>query len=164
MAVNKKDNGAEIMKILKEAKKLAQRYRAITGKPLGVAGEVAEFEAARLLGLELVPPRQAGYDALRHGKGKSRRLQVKGRCVLPDGKKSQRLGKIDITKEFDGVLMVLMDESFNAIATYEAEREPVIAALAAPCSKARDERGALAVSKFKAIGRRIWPDEKTKST
>lgn len=46
--------------VLERAKKLAQRYRALTGKPLGVAGEVAEYEAARLLGLELVAARQTG--------------------------------------------------------------------------------------------------------
>lgn len=47
----------DIMQTLAEAKRLARRYRTLTGKPLGVTGEVAEFEAARLLGLELVPPR-----------------------------------------------------------------------------------------------------------
>ena len=32
-------------------------------------------------------------------------------------------------------------------------------ALTAPGSKARNERGALAVSKFKQIGRQIWPEQ-----
>jgi len=52
-----------IMEILDDAKKLAQEYRTLTGKPLGVTGEIAEYEAARILGLELTPARQAGYDA-----------------------------------------------------------------------------------------------------
>ncbi|MCI0365127.1 MAG: hypothetical protein L0219_14725 [Phycisphaerales bacterium] len=67
------------------------------------------------------------------------------------------MGKIDIRKEFDGVLLVLMDETLNATAIYEADREPVESALRAPGSKSRNERGALGVAKFKAIGRRIWP-------
>ena len=33
---------ARIMQILGEAKKLAQEYYALTGKPLGITGEVAE--------------------------------------------------------------------------------------------------------------------------
>jgi hypothetical protein len=37
---------------LAAAKKLATRYRALTGKPLGVTGQVAEFEAAGLLGVK----------------------------------------------------------------------------------------------------------------
>lgn len=40
-----------------------QEYRRLTGKPLDITGEVAEYEAARVLGVELTPARQAGYDA-----------------------------------------------------------------------------------------------------
>jgi hypothetical protein len=146
----------EIMTILERAKKLAQRYRTLTGKPLGIAGEVAEYEAARHLGLELVPARQAGYDAIRRGKRKIELLQVKGRCVLPSSR-SQRIGKIDITKQFDAVLLVLMDEFLNATAIYEAPRTPVIKALKKPGSKARNKRGQLGVQKFRSMARRIWP-------
>jgi hypothetical protein len=49
------DPSDRIMEILHDAKKLAQEYRALTGKPRGVTGEVAEYEAARLfLGPRLV--------------------------------------------------------------------------------------------------------------
>lgn len=150
------DDGEEIMRLLADAKKLAQRYRALTGKPLGVTGEVAEFEAARLLGLELVPPRQAGYDAIRIENGKRVTLQIKGRCMLPGCKAGQRLGKIDIKKEFDAVLLVLMNEALDATAIYEADRMSTITALTTPGSKSRNERGALSVNKFKSIGKLIW--------
>jgi len=154
----------EVFEILGAAKKLAQRYRTLTGKPLGIAGEVAEFEAARLLGVELVEARQAGYDATRLENGVKHRLQIKGRGVLPGASKSQRLGGIDVKKEFDGVLLVLMDEYLNAMAIYEADREPVIGAITKPGSKARNERGALAVSNFISIGRKVWPlDEAAKT-
>ena len=56
------------------------------------------------------------------------------------------------------MLMVLLDENLDATEIYEADRKPVIAALTAPGSKARNERGALAVSKFKSIGRLVWGD------
>jgi hypothetical protein len=52
--------------------------------------------------------------------------------------------------------MVLLDENFDAREIYEAERGAVIAALTAPGSRARNERGSLAVSKVKAIGRIRW--------
>jgi hypothetical protein len=67
------------------------------------------------------------------------------------------LGGIRQEKEFDAVLMVLLDADFNASEIWEAEREAVISALNVPGSKARNERGALTVSKFKAIGKRRWP-------
>ena len=41
-----KPSSEAVMEILSEAKKLAQKYRAATGKPLGITGEVAEYEAA----------------------------------------------------------------------------------------------------------------------
>jgi hypothetical protein len=141
------------MGILAQAKKLAQEYRVVTGKPLGITGEVAEYEAARLLGVQLTPARHAGYDAT---DSEGRRFQIKGRCLLPGCKPSQRLGSIDIDKEFDAVLMVLVDENFDAFEIYEAKPEPVVAALIAPGSKARNERGALSVRVFKKIGRRVW--------
>jgi hypothetical protein len=80
-----------LMAILSEAKKLAREYRTLTGKPLGITGEVAEYEAARLLGVELMQARQAGYDAIEQSAGKTRHLQIKGRCLLPGCKPGQRL-------------------------------------------------------------------------
>jgi hypothetical protein len=145
-----------IMEILREAKKLAQEYRLLTGKPLGITGEVAEYEAARILGVELTPARQAGYDALEHRGSDTRRLQIKGRCLLPGCKPGQRLGSIDTRKDWDAVLMVLLDENFEALEIYEAQRADVFKALSAPGSKARNERGALGVNKFKSIANLRW--------
>src|SRR5438309_7549968 len=103
-----------VLEILRKAKKLAQEYRALTSKPLGITGEVAEYEAARLLGVQLTPARQAGYDAIESVAETTRRLQIKGRCLLPGCKPSQRLGSIDIKKDWDAVLMVLLDKNFDA--------------------------------------------------
>lgn len=146
-----------VIAILRKAKVLARTYYKLTGKPLGITGEVAEYEAARLLRVRLTPARQAGYDAVERRNGSTRRLQIKGRCLLPNCKPGQRLGSIDIKKKWDAVLMVLLDENFDATAIYEAERKAVIAALTKPGSKARNERGALSVSKFRSIGTARWP-------
>lgn len=145
-----------VMDILQKAKRLAQRYRRLTGKPLGITGEVAEYEAARILGVKLSAARNRGFDATEQGNGSVRRLQIKSRCLLPNCKPGQRLGSIDIDKEFDAVLMVLLDENFEATAIYEAERKAVIEAIREPGSKSRNERWALGVNKFKAIGKLRW--------
>ena len=146
----------EVMALLASAKRLARRYRELTGRPLGVTGEVAEYEAVNLLGLELAPVRTAGYDAVERIGTRRRRLQVKGRCLLPGCKPGQRLGKIDVKKPWDAVLLVILDGKFNATAIYDAPRSKVCAALAAPGSKSRNERGALSVSKFKSIAKLRW--------
>jgi hypothetical protein len=145
-----------ILTVLAEAKRLAQEYRKLTGKPLGITGEVAEYEAARILGVELAPARQAGYDAIEQTGGPPRHLQIKGRCVLDDCKPGQRLGSIRIDKPWDAVLMVLLDQDFDAFEIHEADRPAVVAALTALGSKARNERGAMGVNKFKSIGRLRW--------
>ena len=43
-------------------KSLAQEHRRLTGKPLSITGEVAEYEAARLLRVELTPARRASVE------------------------------------------------------------------------------------------------------
>jgi len=145
-----------IMAVLGEAKRLAQEYRRLTGKPLGITGEVAEYEAARILGVELTAARQAGYDAVERTDGGTRRLQIKGRCLLENCKPGQRLGSIRLEKEWDAVLMVLLDQNFDATEIFEAERSAIVSVLTTPGSRARNERGAMAVSKFKAIGKLRW--------
>jgi hypothetical protein len=75
-----------VREILAAVKRLAVEYYRLTGKPLGVTGEVAEYVAAETLGLNLVPPRTTGYDALRG----SERIQIKGRA---HGKKTKLRAK-----------------------------------------------------------------------
>jgi hypothetical protein len=157
------DTNEELLSILHDAKKLAQRYRQLTGKPLGITGEVAEYEAARLLQLELTAARQAGYDAIEIVDGIQRRLQIKGRCLPEAYKPGERIGTIRGDHDFDAVLLVILDYNFDAVAVYEADRAKIIDALSAPGSKARNERGQLAVSKFKAIGRLRWPPKQQAS-
>jgi hypothetical protein len=154
-------NDDRVLDILREAKVLAREYYRLTGKPLGITGEVAEYEAARVLGVELTAARQAGYDATEKQNGVIRRLQIKGRCLLPNCKPGQRLGSIDIKKDWDAVLLVILDEHFDAAAMYEADRPAVISAITAPGSKARNERGALSVSKFRSIAKVRWRREPT---
>jgi hypothetical protein len=148
--------GDTVLAVLADAKRLAQRYRALTGRPLGVTGEIAEFEAAQILGLHLAPVRTAGYDATEHPHGSIRKLQIKGRCVLPDSRPGQRVGRIDASKEWDAVLLVLLDQHLDAFAIYEASRSAVEAALAKPGSRSRNERGALGVNAFKGIAKCRW--------
>lgn len=146
-------------RLLRQAKLLAKRYHEVTGRPLGVTGEIAEYEAVMLLELDLAPARQSGYDAVRHTPSGPHRLQIKGRR-LPNGRTGGRMGRIDRENpDWDGVLLVLLDEGFDAAEIFEADRAAVVEALARPGSKSRTERGALGVSQFKAIARRVWSRE-----
>lgn len=147
----------ELQEILAAAKDVAVRFKNLTGKPLGITGEIAEFSAAKLLGLKLAEARQAGYDAI---DSSGRKIQIKGRCLPEKPGPGQRLGSIRLDHEWDSVLLVLLDQSFEVIEMWEADRPAAQEAILAPGSKARNERGALAVSKFKQIGTKVWPTAK----
>jgi hypothetical protein len=156
MALDKEEKA-----LLAEAKDLAKRYRKRYNRPLGITGEVAELEAAHLLHLNLMPARQPGYDAIETVEGVERHIQIKGRCRLEGCKRGQRVGSIDIKKEFDAVLLVLLDENYETQSIYEAPYDEVKKALLADGSKARNERGSLSVEKFISISKRNgkvrWP-------
>ena len=141
--------------ILAEVKALAVEYWELTGKPLGVTGEIGEFEAAEKIGLELEAARSVGYDAVRR-KGPYRRIQIKSRWKR-DGKNWGRVSRIDISKEFDSVMLVLTRGEYEVHEIWEAGRDAVIGRLTASGSKARNERGQMGVSQFKSIAKKVWP-------
>lgn len=142
--------------VIQEATKIAKQYRELTGKPLGITGEVGEFIAAELLGLELTDARQPGYDAIAPD---GRRIQIKTRCLLPNAKLTQRLGCIKLDHEWDTVILMLINGNFEPLAVYEALRDDVERELLRPGSRARNERGALGVKKFISIARLLWKRE-----
>ena len=132
---------------------LAKEYYDLTEKPLGVTGEIAEVEAARLLNLELEQARSAGYDAI----GKSGEcVQIKGRRKAKDGNWGM-VPSINTDKHFDTVALVLMNEAYDTLEIWTATRDQVVCTLNKPGSKARNERRAMSVTKFKQIGTRVWP-------
>lgn len=142
--------------LIPQIKKLAIEYYEITGKPLGVTGEIGEFEAAQKLDLLLVEARTAGYDAIRKTNGIEEKIQIKSRRILPNSKPGQRIGSIKFNYDWDIVMLVLLDEFFDPVEIHEATRDAVMVELNKPGSKARNERGALGVWKFKHIAELVW--------
>jgi len=143
--------------ILSDVKRLAVEYYSLTGKPLGVTGELAEFEAAELLGLQLADARTAGYDATRVVDGHEVKIQIKGRRITGPTHYRGRVPSINLKKPFDTVVLVLMNEDYETVEIWESSRDLVEARLMAPGSKARNIRSSLAISQFKSIAEKVWP-------
>jgi len=142
-------------KLIGEARKLAAAYREATGQPLAVSGEIARYDAARLLGLDLVD-RPQGFDAVgREGDRAGIRYQIKARAIFDEAKSGQRIGQLKTDQPWDAVLLVVMDAQFMPDAIYEASRDEVIAALDEADSP-RAKRGAMSVARFKNIARLVW--------
>lgn len=141
-----------VREILRQAKHLAAEYYSLTDKPLGVTAEVAELEAADALDLELAIARTPGYDAIgREGARRGKRYQIKGRAVSIDDRYKGKVPSIDIDKEFDAVLLVLLDKStYDALEIWEATRAFVVRRLTRPGSKSRVERRSMNITQFKS--------------
>lgn len=141
--------------ILENVRSFAIEYYSLTGKPLGITGEIGEYLTAKLLGLQLVDARTAGYDAIDDN---GRKIQIKCRSI-PQMKRivGQRMGSLRLQHEWDAVALILLNERFEPQWIYEADRSSLEEALMRPGSRSRNERGALAIAHFKRIGRKVWP-------
>ncbi|MBK6659863.1 MAG: hypothetical protein IPG43_17725 [Proteobacteria bacterium] len=146
----------QIDKLMGEARRLAAEYRRATGKTLAISGEIAISDAITLLGLEPAPAEAEGYDALRRVEDATDKLQIKARAVFDDTRRPHRLGQLKLDKDWDAVLLVLMDENYEPVEIHEARRAPLEAALA---EATPNKRGTVSVGRFKMIGRCLWSRE-----
>jgi hypothetical protein len=142
--------------LIEETRKLSTAYRETTGKPLPVSGEIAKHDACRLLSLECVDE-FLGYDAIDE---KGLRYLIKGRAIFNNQKSGQRIGQLKMDKQWDVLLLVLMDECFTCLQVYRLDRETVQKSLR---EGNPNKRGAISVAKFKIIGELLWSSENEKN-
>lgn len=148
-----------IDKLIEQARQLATDYKQSTGKPLpGVSNEIAEYDACHLLGLTLCDDRSDGYDAIRNADQGPKRIQIKGRTIFNDNFRGQRIGQLRPDKAWDSVVLVLMDENYQAFDIFEAIREDVLEQID-QSSQSRKKRGAMSVARFCNISRLVWSRE-----
>lgn len=148
---------AEVAGLQRDIKLVAVRYYQLTGKPLGVTGELAELAAAEMLGLSLCMAREPGFDGWDHSTNPARRIQIKGRAVDPARRYRGRCPSIKCDATFDEVVLVLLDRStMEPLEIWQANACRIVAALTKPGSKARNQRGSLGISQFKAIATQLW--------
>lgn len=147
----------DLDKLITETRRLAADYRRATGKSLAVSSEIAKHDACVQLQLEPVNQDETGgYDAIgQEAPWKNLRIQIKGRAIFDEGKSGQRIGQLKTDKEWDAVVMVLMDEEFNPFEMYLATRDDILDAMDDDTSKRRN-RGAMSVAKFKHIATCVW--------
>ena len=144
-------------KLMAQTRRLAADYRRATGQPLPVTAEIANYDAARLLGLEVIQPPPGGYDAVGlAGEREGLRYQIKGRAIFDESKGGARLGQLKLEQDWDAVLLVLLDEEYEPFAIHEADREELEEALN---DGARNKRGAMSVARFRIISRLVWNRE-----
>jgi hypothetical protein len=147
----------DLDKLIAETRRIAADYRRATGKSLAVSSEIAKHDACVQLHLTpLNDDEVGGYDAIgAQAPWQEMRIQVKGRAIFDEGKSGQRVGQLKLDKEWDAVVLVLMDEDFKPFEMYLATRRAILDALAEDTSKRRN-RGAMSVAKFKHVAQCVW--------
>lgn len=146
-------------KLITQARKLAADYRRATGKSLPISSEIAKHDACVYLKLIPVEKESGGYDALgEDGDWQGMRIQIKGRAIFDESKKTQRIGQLKFDKEWDALALVLMNEEFESTEIYLAPRTEIESALTAETSS-RSERGAMSVARFKNIAQLVWTQQ-----
>jgi len=151
-------------KLMSEARRLAAEYRRATGKPLAISGEIAVFDAARLLNLQIPEPPQPGYDAIGRGSREGLRILIKARAVFDESRSGQRIGQLKLDKEWDRVMLVLMDEEYEPREIYEAERSVILDSLKEREERSRNRRGSMTVARFRHLSRLVWTREEGEIT
>ena len=144
-------------KLMAQTRKLAAEFRQTTGQPLPVTAEIANFDAARLLDLEIIQPPPGGYDAVGlSGEREGLRFQIKGRAIFDEKKGGARLGQLKLEQPWDAVLLVLLDEQYEPSEIYQADREAIEQAMEEGGESKRNKRGAMSVARFRHIASLVW--------
>lgn len=148
-----------VAEILAAVRPLAAEFYRLTGRPLGVTGEVAEQLVANLLGLTLMEAHTVGYDATRPDRDGDLplRIQIKARAYLAGRDAGQRMGRLTPGMPCDAVVLALLDpETLDVREIWEAPFPAVAARLVDPTSSSA-KHGSFKVAEFMGLGRRVWP-------
>jgi len=146
-------------KLMSEARKIAADYRRATGKSLGIGNEIAKNDACNLLDLEPINDNTSSFDAIGRGSRDGLKILIKGRAIFDQKKSGARIGQLKVEQEWDILVLVLMNEDFEAFEIYEISRDEIIAEIDESASSNRNKRGAMSISRFKKISHLVWSKE-----
>lgn len=142
--------------LMQQTRQLAARYRQTTGNTLPITGEIARFDVAKALNLQLCDDLTLGYDAIGLGQREGLKILIKGRVIFGDTQSNPRIGQIKPDGRWDSVVMVLFDDDYMPIEMYEANTHAISDALAGKSGSNTKKRGAMSVAQFKIIGELVW--------
>ena len=138
--------------LMTQARKLAADYYHATGQVFPVSGELAKYDAVRLLNLKESPTQQAGVDAKTQ---EDKNVLIKSRVIFDETKSGQRIGQFNFDSHWQIVVLVIFDKQYQPIEIYQTTREEIEAAIS---ESSRNKRGMMSVARFKSISELAWPN------
>lgn len=143
--------------LMQQTRQLAARYRKTTGNTLPITGEIARFDVAKALSLDLNDNLTLGYDAIGQGQRDGLKILIKGRVIFEDSHSTPRIGQLNPDGRWDCVVMILFDDDYMPVEMYKASAEEISSALQGKAESKNKKRGAMSVAQFKIIGELVWP-------
>lgn len=143
---------SKLSEIIRRAKEVARDYYALTGKPLGITGEIGEYEAARLFDMELAEARMAGFDAI---KPDGTKVQIKTRYLSEEDENKRRVPAIKMDYDWDTAMLVLLNEDFEVRSIYEVTRDAFSKGISSSTDKTT-LKGAPNIRIFKQFSQKVW--------
>jgi len=140
-----------IDKLMQETRRLAAQYRQSTGQTLPISGELARYDATRLLQLS------ADFKGTK-GPLANKIVQIKSRVIFDEQKSGYRIGQLDLGGSWQVCALVLYEASYEPFAIYIASHESILEAKNTISSKTK-ARGAMSLAQFKRIAQCVWTVE-----
>ncbi len=123
--------------------KSAIKYEKLTGRKLGITGEIGEFLVCKKLKLKFLKnPQVAGHDAV---DTRGKKYQIKSRRV---SHQKGRIGRFSKHK-FDFAILVVLDENYKILEIWKTSYKKLKPIL--------DRNIKPGFSQFKSISDRIYP-------
>ncbi|OGM99669.1 MAG: hypothetical protein A2817_03815 [Candidatus Yanofskybacteria bacterium RIFCSPHIGHO2_01_FULL_39_8b] len=110
----------EIKKMVNKIIKIALEYETLTGRKLGITGEIAEIIVCHKLGLKLLANSLSpGHDAVDE---RGNKFQIKSKRII---KNKGRIGRFSMHK-FDYLITILFDKNYKIIGIYKTNYKKIM--------------------------------------
>ena len=146
--------------LMEETRRLAADYRQSTGQTLPVSGELARFDAMRLLGLTPAIGSERGVDAILEMAAGPRKVQIKGRVIFDHDKKPPRIGQLNLDANWDITVLVVMDARYRPQRIFQLDHNALTQSLS---QEKGNSRGAMSVKKFEKLAQICWQADTSES-
>ena len=144
----------DVDELMTQTRKLAAKYYHATKQILPVSGELAKYDAVRLLNLTEVTEPQTGVDAIDQN---NTQILIKSRVIFDESKSGQRIGQLKTDGHWQAVVLVLFDKDYQPLSIYRTSRQEIESTIDRAQASKRSNRGIMSVARFKSISQLVWP-------
>ncbi len=148
------DTVYDVDTLMAQTRKLASDYYHATKQILPVSGELAKYDAMRLLNLKEIDTPRMGVDAI---DANNINILIKSRVIFDETKSGQRIGQLNSDGYWEAVVLVLFDKSYEPLSIYRSSREEIESSIDRSQESNRSKRGIMSVARFKSISELVWP-------